>query len=264
MAQRLDLIVDGKTRNTNQLSTNQAFQKRVVSAMQTAEKITIRRHVAAPPPAPPPSGLDLSLGRAWVVMAQNPEKAMWYPPYYGIMFTADVGVDEHGRKNYPWPSAEQVKWHKDRGQRVRSWCDCHATFPDAAKEMARELGLDGWVGEGESAPAFQVAVDAGADLVIVNLSALTESQKKVIADGKVRVMNELYLNQDYSRAQREDWMNLPVCGRLVACYDASNEAATGKRLAFGEYLSIGKFRAHVDSFYDPGATDDDRRLVASL
>lgn len=236
--------------------------------------------VPVPPPPAPPSGLTLA--QSWVFMAESPEKALWYPVYYGIAFTADVGVNEKGEKNYPWPSPTLVKQLKDRGQRVRSWCDCHATFPSAAKAMAHDLGLDGWIGEGESSAAFDVAYEAGATIVVGNLSALRDDRRDVAENGlcwddpqnpgrsrrhilEAREMfwiNELYLNQDESRASREDWMNLPVAGRCVASYDAKGEVpATGKPFPVADYLRLGKFQAHRDSFYDPGATDVDRRLL---
>lgn len=219
------------------------------------------RHWGQPPtPQPPPVPIeDLSLGMGWIVMAENPQKALWYPAHYGVMFTADVGVNEHGQKNYPWPSREQIAEHKRRGQRVFSWCDCHSTFPESAIAMMHELGLDGWCGEGESAPAFQRALDAGAKLVIVNMSALTEEQVARIDAKHVWVIAELYKNQDEGRY--DNWRNRPVSGRLVACYDAAGEAPGGHRKPFREYLNAGLFLAHRDSVYDPGSTDDDRRLV---
>lgn len=207
-----------------------------------------------PPPPPPPAGPDLSRGQSWIVMAQEPHKALMFPAYYGVMFTAD--------RAYERPSAELLRELRRRGQRVRSWCDCHTTFPDEAKAMARSLGLDGWCGEGESAPAFQVALDAGADLVIVNLTALTDEQLQRIDGVHVQVVNELYLNQDEGRERWESWHDRPVSGRLVACYDAAGEApGTGKRMPFSEYVRRGRFQPHRDSFYDPGATDADRALV---
>lgn len=206
-----------------------------------------------PPPPTPPPAVDNSLGKAWIFMAQEPDRAIWYPSYYGIAFTADPA--------YPKPSASTLSILRSRGQRIRSWCDCHSTFPATAISMAVSLGLDGWIGEGESAPACQVAFDAGAQLVIGNLSALTEAQKDWIRRGKSVWINELYLNQDESRAQREDWMNLPVAGRCIASYDASGEAATGKRFPVSEYLRLGKFQRLRDSFYDPGSTDEDRHLL---
>lgn len=207
-----------------------------------------------PPPLPPPPHYDLSLGRSWIVMAQEWQKIDMYPAYYGAMFTADHAYDR--------PSRADVTRLRQQGRRVRSWCDCHTTFPDTAKQMAADLGMDGWCGEGESAAAFQVGVDAGAELMIINISALNDDQKqKYLRTRITTAMNELYLNQDESRKDRENWENLPIAGRLDASYDASGEAPTGKRFPFQNYLNLGKFVAHQDSFYDPGATDADRRLV---
>jgi hypothetical protein len=177
-----------------------------------------------------------------------------YPSYYGGLFTADDA--------YERPSRSLLDQWRQQGRRLRSWCDCHSTFPDTAKKMASDLGLDGWCGEGESAPAFQVAADAGAELVVINISALTPDQKeKYLRPRKLVAINELYLNQDESRADRENWEGLPIAGRCVAMYDASGEADTGKRYPFTGYTQRGLFAPHHDSVYDPGATDEDRRAV---
>jgi hypothetical protein len=204
---------------------------------------------ATPAPAPAPAAaptptIDLSPAYSWILMAQEPDKALIYPPYYGIAFTADSA--------YPKPSTSLISQLRSRGQRVRSWCDCHSTMPPVAIKMAQDYGLDGWIGEGESAYAFDNAYAAGARIIVGNLSALRYDQQALIATGKVLWTNELYLNDDPTLATRENWMTLPVAGRTVACYHG---------YSFQNYLDLGKYRAHIDSFYDPGATDDDRRLV---
>src|SRR5581483_7390909 len=108
-----------------------------------------------PPPFPPPAPKpypDVTLGRNWVCMAEEPAKALWYPARFGIAFTADRAYDR--------PSADQLAEHRKRGQRLAVWCDCHSTFPDEAKHVAAQLGIDLVIGEGESAAAFQTALDA--------------------------------------------------------------------------------------------------------
>jgi hypothetical protein len=206
------------------------------------------------PAPPPPHNYDVSIGFSWIVMAQEYRKIEMYPPYYGVMYTADSA--------YERPTADFIQRMKQQGRRQRSWCDCHSTFPDTAKKMAADLGLDGWCGEGESAPAFQVGVDAGAELMLINISALTPDQKeKYLRTRKTVAINELYLNQDSSRASRENWENLPIAGRLIACYDATSEASTGRYFSYAEYASIGKYAHHHDSFYDPGAKDVDRQAI---
>lgn len=218
-------------------------------------------HGAPPPivlPVPSPSPMpDVSIGRNWVCMAEGVEKALWYPPRFGIAYTAD--------RSYAKPSAAQIRELAERGHRQTVWCDCHSTFPDEAKHVASQLGLDPAkvIGEGESAAAFQVALDAGLVMAWINISALTAAQKEKIRDGTIVCPNELYLNQDESRAGRENWENLPIPGRLIACYDAKGEASTGRRFSFDEYVNLGKWSSTTDSFYDPGATDDDRRKVAA-
>jgi hypothetical protein len=205
-----------------------------------------------PPPDPHPMP-DVSFGRNWICMAQEPTKALWYPARFGIAFTADPAYEK--------PSFAQLAEHIKRGQRIAVWCDCHSTFPDQADHVRKQLNADLVIGEGESAAAFQVALDAGLRMAWINISALTGAQKDAIRDGAIITPNELYLNQDSSRADRENWENLPIPGRLIACYDASGEASTGRRFAFDEYVHLGKWSPTVDSFYDPGATDQDRRGI---
>lgn len=203
-----------------------------------------------PPVYPQP---DTSFGRNWICMAQEPNKSLWFPDRFGIAWTADQA--------YERPSRDTIAFHKSRGQRTAVWCDCHSTFPDQAEHVRQQLGADLVIGEGESAAAFQVALDAHLRMAWINLSALTGAQKDAIRDGKIITPNELYLNQDESRKDRENWENLPVPGRLVACYDAAQEASTGRRFPMAEYIADGKWSPTTDSFYDPGATDADRKLV---
>jgi hypothetical protein len=221
----------------------------------------VKQYRKAPPkppaPVPPaPPKYDVSLGYSWVFMAQEPQKALMYPAYYGILFTANVPP-------YEAPSPSLVEQLKQQGRRLGTWCDCHGTFPSQAKQLSSDWGLGGfWCGEGESAGAFQVAVDAGAELVVINLSALTPDQKeRYLRPRKTCVINELYLNQDASRADRENWEGLPIAGRVVAMYDAASEASTGQRLPFSYYTDRGLFVPRHDSVYDPGATDQDRQAV---
>lgn len=209
--------------------------------------------VYPPPPIPIPPNINLSLMRRKVFMAQETEKARMYPAHMGFYFTADSG--------YPRPSEQLIHDLKTRGQFVGAWCDCHSTFPDTAKAMVRDLGLHGWCGEGESAAAFQVALDANAPAAVINISALTGAQKEAIKQGKIVVSNELYLNQDASRAARENWENLPIASRTDACYNAAGEASTGRAFPMTEYIAIGKWNNGIDCFYDPSATDADRALV---
>jgi hypothetical protein len=226
-------------------------------AVRTRRLVEKFRKTPVPVPAPippPPHSYDVSLGFSWIVMAQQPNNCLMYPPYYNVMFTADSAYEK--------PSASLIQQLKDRGSRVWSWCDCHSTFPDTAMKMASDLGLGGWCGEGESSGAFQTAMDAGAELIIVNLTALTPDQKeKYLRPRKTVAINELYLNQDASRATRENWEGLPIAGRLAACYDAASEASTGRYFSMPEYFAINKYSGHHDSFYDPGAKDVDRKLV---
>lgn len=225
------------------VSVNPDYAYKATNWYKALSALEAIKHLETPPPPPPP-GIDLSPGRSWIVMAQEPSKALMYPAYYGIAFTADPA--------YERPSLSLVSQLRSRGQRVRSWCDCHATMPAAAITMATSFGLDGWIGEGESAYAFDNAYAAGAKIMVGNLSALRVDQKALIATGKVLWTNELYLNDDPTLATRENWENLPVAGRTIACYGG---------YPFQNYLNLGKFSAHVDSVFDPGMTDDDRRLV---
>ena len=105
-------------------------------------------------------------------MAQTPAKALGYPARFGIAFTANAAYEQ--------PSAAQIAEHRKRGQRLANWCDCHSTFPDEATHRAASLGLDLTIGEGESAAAFQVALEAGLRMAWINISALTGAQKDAI------------------------------------------------------------------------------------
>jgi hypothetical protein len=171
---------------------------------------------------PPPA--DLSLVQNVLILADDPWPALDSPTKYKIWVTADLGY------RHIYQDGSFIQAAKNQGRQVWSWCDCKAvlgtgTAPEVAQEMATQFGLDGAAGEGEHSAAFQSGLDAGMTVFVVNLSALTEEQLKLV-DGHTSVVTaELYLNKEPNHVV--DWKNCSGVGsNCGATYASAGEPAT--------------------------------------
>ena len=202
--------------------------------------VTLRGVGAPPVVSAPPSNLDI--GRSIIFLAQDPGDWLASPTYYKLAITADPAY----RHFY---TADFIRRARAQGRRLYAWCDCHTTFPDAAKQMVVDLGLDGWYGECESAPAFGVGYAAGAPAMVGNLSALRPDQLALVAQGRQVVTVELYRN--CQPGQQPDWRNANrgVAGNCVAFYKDADCKAVG-------WEAYPDFVAYRDSIYgvQPTAT----------
>lgn len=264
MPQRIDVIVDGRTVNTNQRSDSDAIWKRIRRLSQTARVVEIRRHTAAapkpspPPVVTPPSSADpLELARNVCFFATVDDGAITYfnrlPPSWKAAFTADPA--------YP-VTDQQIAAVKASGHRVYSWCDCRptpdGTPPRAAIDMARDRSLDGWYGQAETANEFDRAFTASAPAVVGNLSALTPDQLAVVAAGGP----PLFINETYYNVQpwmKPDWRgaNKGVGGNCWAFYASASEGAVHTPLD-------ERFNAATDSIYAEGMLEADWKALLEV
>jgi hypothetical protein len=182
---------------------------------------------ANPSPAPAPT-IDLRPVQSVLILAEDPWGALNAPPWYQFWITADLGY----RKWYADESF--IAAARRQGRTIRSWADCKAdrytpgvgTGPVDAIQMVADYGLDGWAGEGERPDAFDRAVNAGARVLVVNLSALTAAQVAKIARGEVVVTVELYRNLQPNMVV--DWRNAHagIGASCIAVYGSTQEGAS--------------------------------------
>lgn len=194
-----------------------------------------------PLPHVPPSP-DLSAARSILFLAQDINASDLAPSYYARAYTAD--------RAYARPSPADVAARRARGIRQFSWCDCRTTLPAEAIEMASELGLDGWIGQGEQAAEFDNAIGAGAKIVIGNFNSLRADQLALVVAAKV-----LWIQEDYWNCGDgvPDWHGWPIAGSCVAVYGDSQCS----RKPISDYIAAGRFTPGRDSVYGPGMTEAD-------
>lgn len=179
-------------------------------------------------PAPTPEPSHLGQAQSVLILADNPWPALDSPPHYQFWVTAD--------REYQTSIDGFIAAAKKQKRRIRAWCDCHTTFPPAAKRMVESYNLDGWAGEGESSQAFQVAYEAGAQVAVVNMSALTEAQCDLISTGLIVVTAELYRNKQPNMVP--DWRGAQngVGSNCGATYQSDKEGAVAKD--FSDYQDV--------------------------
>lgn len=164
-----------------------------------------------PPPAP------VHPYESLIFCAQDPLTALKAPARYGIVLTADYGPRRPDDSGPAWQTDEEgvrqvVKAFRKQNRRVLAWADCRpapgGTPASEAVQMVADYGLDGWVGQGESAAEFDHAWAYAAAAIIGNLSSLTADQKARIKSGYVTFIQEVYKNEDASL--QPNFENLPV------------------------------------------------------
>jgi hypothetical protein len=208
-------------------------------------------HMAAPPPPPPPP--DNSLARSWLILGQDPELALNSPWYYKLAVTADPAYRQFLTSSF-------LNSARAQGRTIFSWCDSKpsgGTPPSVAIQVMRDYGLDGWMGEGESAAAFDNVLAHNGKVAVVNLSALRPDQLQAIKERRILVTVELYRN--CNGAQQPDWKNVNegVGGNCIAVYRDSQCGG----MSLQRYLADGMFVGHRDSVYGPQCTADDYRQL---
>jgi len=240
---KVDVYRDSKLWLTAQDPAKPAMWPRVKQEAMAGRVLKIQPTVAPPPPPPPPPpGVNLEPARNVAFFASVTDDAIQQfcrlPKTWKAAFTADHA--------YP-VSDQQINAVKASGHRAYSWCDCRTTLPPAAIDMAKNRGLSGWYGQGESAAEFDEATRLFRDPVAVigNLSALDPDQLLVVAHASVLFINETYYNVQPNL--KPDWRgaNNGVGGNCWACYASASEGAV--------YTPIDqRFNKATDSVYTEG------------
>jgi len=208
-------------------------------------KIQPTKPAPVPPPDPQPvPGVNLEPARNVAFFASVTDDAIQYfcrlPKTWKAAFTADPA--------YP-VTDQQIAAVKASGHRAYSWCDCRTTLPPSAMSMARDRGLSGWYGQGESTYEFDVAVSypypAKPTAIVGNLTALRADQLAQVSHADVLFINETYYNVQPNL--KPDWRgaNHGVGGNCWACYASASEGAV--------YTPIdARFNKATDSVYTEG------------
>jgi hypothetical protein len=222
---------DGKWPDINTI-TVPLDQWKAIDKKQRCDQILKDDHDAAVsggdggyiPPTDGEPSLDLSLVQNVLILADDPWPALSSPTKYKIWVTADLGY------RHIYSDGSFISQAKAQGRQVWSWCDCKAvlgtgTAPEVAIEMADTYDLDGAAGEGEHSAAFESGLDAGMEVFVVNLSALTEAQLDLVNGNDAIVTAELYLNKEPNHVV--DWKNCTGVGsNCGATYESAGEPAT--------------------------------------
>lgn len=164
-----------------------------LTALDDARTITRRRPTPiAPGPTPPVPARD---DRALYVVfcAQEASLALQAPPHYKIALSADPAYRDDNAAALPKLRAQ--------GRTVAGWCDCRSDGTPAAVGVSyvHGMGLDYFIGQGESAAEFDDARSQGAQVIVGNLTALRGEQTNVIAGGEVAWIQEDYWCEGWAR-----------------------------------------------------------------
>jgi hypothetical protein len=118
--------------------------------------------------------------------------------------------------------------------RVFGW---QARPDNAGVQRAVTLGLDGYIGQAESADQYEacLALQVGMPHAMVGNVGAWWDGARVKAHGWELIL-ECYENAQPGVWDRLDSKGYPVASTLYGCYDASGEQADGRRVLLSEYL----------------------------
>ena len=210
--------------------TQPVDQWKAIDKHERTEQILVDDHDASfsdGGTTPPPVEVTRNLAAVQnvLILAEDPWPALESPHHYDVWITADLGY------RHFYSDGTFINSAKNQGRRVKSWCDCKAvlgtgTSPQVAIDMANQFHLDGACGEGEHSLAFEDGYNHGMREFVVNMSALTDAQIKLVNDDGVTVMTaEMYLNLQPDKPV--DWKNcVGVGSNCGALYQTSSEQTT--------------------------------------
>lgn len=227
--QRLDLYIDGFRKNTNQKSTNAAFQARIINALGSAKEIVITRTVELPPappaPKPQPNLLDgRGVFTAWDAGAANGLKLDWVA----------LQIDPEGN---PFPyvgNARRLAWQ------------ARAT-PDAML-LARKINAIGYLGQAENPDEFLACMHISESITMPKyLVGKPDGWQGAIGQGSIKeaidyatahgwgLLIEWYWNDQNALANGPDSHGMKVDACLFGCFQGKEE-----RRFLSQYRKIWK------------------------
>lgn len=244
--QRVDVIADGRTVNSNQRSDNPDLWLRVKRLMQTAERIEIRRHVPVvptptptpvpPPPAPtPPPDLARSLQRVMyfaTVTDDSIRKAIDLGPTWRYALTADPTYQ---------PTANQIAYLREHAQdRLDVWAQPLEVSLSRIRQFAKTLGVAEPGAEvpvilqAEDQPQLDRCLELGVSRIVGNPNAWNPAEREVylghlerpggivrrsalalVTDGLLAVAGECYTNVDGPWPREYSSQGIPIASEVI-------------------------------------------------
>jgi hypothetical protein len=203
---------------------------------------------APKPPPPPPSGALTSV-QARMFLADSPRDCLQAPTHMIPVCTADRGYRQ-------WYDAALVGQLRSRFGKVEAWCDCrNPTAYTEVEAMIQEFGLDGGWGQCENQAEWDHAYQYGSRRMVGNITALSDSAKKLVSDQTVLLTAELYRN--VMPWMKPDYMGCQngVGGNCIAVYESATEGASYYPVS--RYKAEGFYVSGRDSVYAVGLHPED-------
>jgi hypothetical protein len=139
-----------------------------------------------PPPPALPSLAELA--RNVMFTAQNPEAALRCPPHWRIALSADPKYDAAARL-----AAPKIK---QAGHLLAVWGVQTQIGADRIREFGKTVGADFLIFQAETVEEFNTAVQAGAQIIVGNPNAWTDTQRSyaIARVDTLAVLFEVYAN----------------------------------------------------------------------
>lgn len=222
---------------------------------------------------PPPIAPSFAFPLAVVFFANVDESAIHYFAQLGAGYTAALSAD----KGVWQPDLATVDQLVQNGGGAVAWADCRpageGTPAQAAIDLAKELELDGWIGQAETQPELQNSVGIAPDgalvapqgserarIIVGNPNAWTQPQRDtatlMIHAGDLTVLAEVYKPDPGYSAQ-----GVPVAR---AVYGVAMDA--GLRYPLADYFAVmpAALNRGCGAWHAAGLLEEDWRLLGSF
>jgi hypothetical protein len=172
------------------------------------------------PTTPPPASSLAQMSLRMIFCAQRSEAALAAPHGMPVALTADPSYAQ-------WATPAIVADFRAQGRKVYSWGVQTQIPPSAITGLRDRLGLDGAIGQGETADEYTTAMQAGFGIIVANPNSWSDAQRadanRRIAKGELAVIGECYTNlggpwpKDYSAG------GVNVSSLCLGVYDGTRE-----------------------------------------
>jgi hypothetical protein len=175
---------------------------------------------AEPAPTPPPATSLAALAQKLVFCAQNPLSALGAPASYIPALTADPGY-----ASFVSPSV--VSQLRSRFAKVAAWGVQTQIGAQAIRDFQARYGLDYSIFQGETAEEYSTAIQAGAQVIVGNSNAWSESQRADAANrvnaGTLAFCFECYTNEGAPWPEASSSAGVPADSFCLGLYAAKWE-----------------------------------------
>lgn len=177
-----------------------------------------------------------------IFCAQRSEAALQAPHDMPVALTADPSYSA-------WATPEIVTAFRNQGRRVYAWGVQTQIPPSTITSLRDRLGLDGAIGQGETADEYTTAIQAGFGIIVANPNAWTDVQRADanarIARQELAVIGECYTNLGGPWPNQYSAGGVNISSICLGVYDGSRETAGGwdpSVAAYKDNTPVGMFR----------------------